>query len=61
MADEQLIVQLEARIDSFEKNLAKASRSADQNFRGIEARAKQAADLIQANMGKAAEGVIAET
>ncbi|RAI43988.1 phage tail tape measure C-terminal domain-containing protein [Rhodoplanes roseus] len=59
MADdtERLIVLLEAKIDQFEKNLAKASRSADQGFGGIEKRAAKAADTISANLGKAAEGV----
>lgn len=54
---ERLIVQLEAKIDQFEKNLAKASRSADQNFRSMETRAKQAADSMQAQMAKAAQGI----
>src|SRR5690349_4561254 len=55
---EQLVVQLEAKIDQFEKNLAKANRTADQNFSAIERRAKQSADQIGAHMAKAAQGVV---
>lgn len=60
MADdtERLIVLLEAKIDQFEKNMAKASRSADQNFTNMEARAKRAAASLQANMEKAAQGIV---
>lgn len=38
---EQLIVQLEARIDKYEKNLAKAAGTTDKQFRRIEARGKK--------------------
>ncbi|WP_336813487.1 tape measure protein [Bosea sp. MMO-172] len=41
-AAEQLVVALEARIRDFEKNMARAQRSANDNFTGIERRARRA-------------------
>jgi hypothetical protein len=54
---EQLIVQLEAKISDFERNMAKARRSAETNFSTIENRAKRAAATLQSSMEKAAAGV----
>lgn len=54
---EQLIVQLEAKVDQFEKQMKKAGQIADQGFGSIEARAKQSADLISSNLEKAASGI----
>lgn len=60
MADdtERLIVLLEAKIDAFEKNLQKASKTADTSFASIEARAKRSADTLAKSMEKAASGVV---
>ena len=41
---EQLIVQLEAKVDNFEKQMRKAAQTADTNFGSIEKRAKSVAD-----------------
>lgn len=59
MADDQerLIVQLEARIDQFEKNMARANKTAEQNFGNVERRAKAMANALKSNMDKAAAGV----
>ena len=38
---EQLVVSLEARIREFERNMQRAQRTANDNFRGIERRARQ--------------------
>jgi hypothetical protein len=54
---EQLIVQLEAKVDNFEKQMKKAAQVADQGFGSIETRAKQTADLISKNLESAANGV----
>lgn len=54
----QLIVQLEARIDAFEKNMAKAAKSADTSFKSIEDRAKKSADTLAKSMEKAAQGIV---
>src|SRR5262245_57671089 len=49
MADdvESLVVQLEARIDKFEKNLERANRTAQTNFSQIESRAAQMAKALE--------------
>lgn len=59
MADdgEQLLIELVAKVDAFERALDRANRNAQQNFSSIEKRAKQAADSMQANLTKAAQGV----
>lgn len=55
--DERLIVALEARIRDFEKNFAKAGRTADQRFSGIERRAKLSGDRLQGSLSQAATRV----
>lgn len=60
MADtdtEQLVVQLEARIDAFEKAFAKANQTANTNWSAIEARGRQAGNRISADMGRATAGI----
>ncbi|HTC04122.1 MAG TPA: hypothetical protein VK749_12035 [Xanthobacteraceae bacterium] len=60
MADtetEQLVVALEARIDAFEKNMAKAAQTANTNWSAIEARGRQAGNRIRADMGRATAGI----
>jgi len=52
--DERLIVALEARIRDFERNMAKAGRTADQRFSGIERRAKLSGDRLQGSLSQAA-------
>lgn len=47
---EQLVVSLEARINQFEKNFQKANRTASQNFKAIEDRAKQSGDRLERSM-----------
>ncbi len=48
MADtEQLVVQLEARIRDFERNMAKASRSASDHFGKIESRGRAASRQLE--------------
>lgn len=44
---ERLVATLEARIDKYEKNLAKASRTGDQQFRRIEHRGEAMAKKLQ--------------
>lgn len=47
---EQLVVLLEAKIDQFEKNMAKATRTANDNWRKIEDRGKRANSIIERQM-----------
>lgn len=54
---EQLVVQLEARIRDFERNFQKANRTANDNWRSIEARGRQAATRIERDAGTAAASV----
>ncbi|WP_126978519.1 phage tail tape measure protein [Frigidibacter oleivorans] len=54
---ERLVVALEARIRDFERNMAKASRSADRQFSQVERRAKQSADRLESSMSGAAARV----
>jgi tape measure domain-containing protein len=57
---EQLVVQLEARIRDFERNMQRASKSANDNFGRIEKRGAQAAQRLQTSMGNASAGVTAQ-
>ncbi|MCO5163531.1 MAG: hypothetical protein M9939_20565 [Mesorhizobium sp.] len=59
MADDQerLVVAIEARIRDFEKNMAKASRTAGDEFTKIERRAKQSGDRLEGTMKQAAARV----
>lgn len=59
MADdtEKLIVALEARMRDFERNFAKAGRTADKGFGQIERRAKQSGHKLESTMGAAAARV----
>jgi hypothetical protein len=60
MADtetEQLVVALEARIDAFEKNFAKASQTANSSWNAIESRGRQASNRIRADMDHATAGI----
>ena len=54
---EQLVVELEARIDAFEKNFAKASQTANSSWSAIEARGKQASNRIRSDMDHATSGI----
>lgn len=54
---EALVVSLEARIRDFERNFQKANKTANTNWRAIEARGRQAATRIQRDAGGAAAGV----
>jgi hypothetical protein len=54
---EQLVVELEARIDRFEKNFAKASQTANSSWSAIEARGRQASNRISADMDRATAGI----
>lgn len=54
---ERLLVSLEARINQFERNFAKANRTANAQFGGIERRAKASAARLEASMGTAAMGI----
>ena len=54
---EQLVVELEARIDAFEKNFAKASQTANSSWGAIEARGKQASNRIRSDMDHATAGI----
>lgn len=59
MASEQekLVVALEARIRDFERNFQKANRTANDNFAGIEKRAKKSADNLERTMSSASSRV----
>ena len=48
-----LVVSLEARIRDFEKNMAKAERTARKNFGAIEKRAKESGSLLEKTMAAA--------
>jgi hypothetical protein len=48
--DAKLVVDLEARIKDFERNFKKANRTANDNWRSIEARGQQATRRVNANM-----------
>ncbi|WP_034996450.1 tape measure protein [Beijerinckia mobilis] len=58
--DAQLVVQLEARIRDFEKNMQKAARSANDNFGSIENRAKRSSRQLETTFGQAANSVNAK-
>jgi hypothetical protein len=45
---EQLVVELEARIDQFEKNFKKASATANSSWSAIETRGQRAAKRVVA-------------
>lgn len=47
---EQLVVSLEARIREFERNMQRAQRTANDNFRGIERRARTAGKNLETAM-----------
>lgn len=47
---EQLVVSLEARIREFERNMQRAQRTANDNFRGIERRARTAGKNLESAM-----------
>jgi hypothetical protein len=55
--DERLVVELEARINDFEKNFEKANRTAGDNWNKIEARGRSAGARIEADMSKAVAGI----
>lgn len=54
---ENLVVQLEARIRDFERNFAKANRTASQNWQQIERRGERASRRIERGMAQATGGV----
>jgi hypothetical protein len=54
---EQLVVTLEARIDAFEKNFQKASKTAGSSWSAIESRGQSAGKRIQADMDRATAGI----
>ena len=56
---ERLVVSLEARIRDFEKNMAKAQRSANDNFKGIEARGKKSAKALEGSFSGIGRGLAA--
>ena len=55
--DTKLIVSLEARVDQFEKALAKASGTADKHFSSMERRAKESGNRMSEAMSRGAEGI----
>ncbi len=56
-AAEQLVVQLEARVNQFEKNFQKASRVANDNWRKIENRGTTASQKIEQQLARTATGI----
>jgi len=54
---EQLVVQLEARIRDFERNMQRANRTANRQFGQVERRAQQNATRLQQTMGRATAGI----
>src|SRR4051812_12308387 len=54
---ERLLVLVEAKINDFEKNMKKASATANSEWSKVEARSKAAANRLQADMGKVAANV----
>ena len=54
---EQLVVLLEARIKDFERNMAKASSTAQKEFGAIERRASQSARKMQTVFGDAGNAI----
>lgn len=53
-AAEQLVVALEARIRDFEKNMARAQRTANDNFRGIRRSAQVSGRAMEQAMSQSA-------
>lgn len=51
---ERLVVSLEARLTQFEKSFQRANKTANDNFRSIEGRAKRSGDALEASMSRAA-------
>jgi hypothetical protein len=57
-ADEQrLVVSLEARMTKYERDMARARNSTNDNFKRMEGRAKQSADNMERSMGKASASI----
>lgn len=54
---ERLVVSLEARIRDFEKNFAKANKTAARNFGQIERRSRQSANRLESTMADAANRI----
>lgn len=54
---ERLLVNLEARVNQFEKNFHKARGTANREFTAIERRAKQSGDRLEASMANATAGI----
>jgi hypothetical protein len=55
---EQLVVQIEARIDAFEKSFQKASRTANDSWSTIEARGRSASKRITSDVNAATSGLV---
>ncbi|MBK3745820.1 hypothetical protein G3A39_42440, partial [Paraburkholderia aspalathi] len=55
--EQRLLVTLEARVAKYEKDLAKARGSTNDNFRKIERRTKQSADQMEKTLGGSADAV----
>lgn len=54
---EQLVVSLKASVRDFERNFMRANKTANDNFSGIEKRAKQSANRLESTMAQAASRV----
>ena len=55
--DAKLVIELEARIRDFERNFAKANKTANDNWRGIEARGSQAAKKLETTFADATKNI----
>lgn len=57
---QRLVVTLEARINKYERDLAKAQGATNNNFRKMERRTKQSAEQMEKHLGKATDGIAAK-
>lgn len=54
---QRLVVTLEARINKYERDLAKAQGATNNNFRKMERRTKQSAEQMEKHLSKATDGI----
>jgi muramidase (phage lysozyme) len=55
---QRLVVSLEARLDKYEKDMARAGRATNDNYRRMERRTKQFADNTEQMTGKAGQAIV---
>ncbi|BCH60417.1 hypothetical protein RvVAR0630_30410 [Agrobacterium vitis] len=54
---QRLVVSLEARLNKYEKDMSRAAKATNDNFRKMEGRARQSAESMEKTMGNAASSI----